>query len=158
MILLRVRCMALRLAAPLLVSVLAFAAPAVAQERSAHANYILRCAGCHGLTGTGAPAAGIADFNDAVGAFTRTDDGRTYLMHVPGIAASRLSDEDIAAVLNYVVETWAGTSRPEDYVPFTAEEVTQRRALAIPDVVAFRREVVEALAAMGIDTAPYPWD
>jgi len=138
-------------------AILGLAGTAQAQERSAHANYVLRCAGCHGMTGTGAPEAGIFDFNGFVGAFAGTQEGRTYLMHVPGVAGSGLSDADIAAVMNYVMETWAGDSLPEPFKPFTEAEVTERRAIHIPDVVAKRREVVGRLEEMGIETADYPW-
>lgn len=128
-----------------------------AQEHTPHTNYVLRCAGCHGMNGSGAPAAGIADFNGMVGAFTGIDEGRTYLMHVPGVVGSGLSDSEIAAVMNYVMETWAGSSLPDPYVPFTASEVGERRAIDIPDVVENRREVAALLEALGIETADYPW-
>lgn len=141
----------------ILVPALLLAASGSAQERSAHANYILRCAGCHGMTGAGAPDAGIPDFIGLVGAFAGLDEGRTYLMHVPGVVGSGLSDAEIAAVSNYVIETWAGGSLPADWQPFTEAEVTERRAIDIPDVVAKRREVVAVLDAMGIETAAYPW-
>ncbi|AEQ52939.1 c-type cytochrome [Pelagibacterium halotolerans] len=139
------------------ICLLSLAAFAQAQERSPHTNYVLRCAGCHGMEGAGAPAAGIFDFNGMVGAFAGIDEGRTYLMHVPGVAGSGLSDAEIAAVMNYVMETWAGASLPEPYEPFTEAEVTQRRAIPIPDVVENRRDVAALLAAMGIETADYPW-
>lgn len=132
-------------------------ATAPTQERSPHTNYVLRCAGCHGMEGAGAPSAGIFDFNGMVGAFAGIEEGRTYLMHVPGIAGSGLSDTEIAAVMNYVLETWAGASLPDPYRPFTAAEVTARRAIAIPDVVENRRQVAALLATMGIETADYPW-
>ncbi|UYQ72786.1 cytochrome c [Pelagibacterium flavum] len=139
------------------IALLSLATIGQAQEKSAHTNYVLRCAGCHGMSGSGAPAAGIFDFNGMVGAFAGIDEGRTYLMHVPGVAGSGLSDSEIAAVMNYVMETWAGDSLPEPYEPFTAAEVTERRAIAIPDIVENRRQVAALLQTMGIETADYPW-
>lgn len=139
------------------ITLLSLATIGQAQEKSAHTNYVLRCAGCHGMSGSGAPAAGIFDFNGMVGAFAGIDEGRTYLMHVPGVAGSGLSDSEIAAVMNYVMETWAGDSLPEPYDPFTAAEVTERRAIAIPDIVENRRQVAALLQTMGIETADYPW-
>ncbi|MAN77698.1 MAG: cytochrome C [Rhizobiales bacterium] len=143
--------------ATLIIPALLCAAPGFSQERTPHTNYVLRCAGCHGMSGSGAPAAGIFDFNGMVGAFAGIDEGRTYLMHVPGVAGSGLSDSEIAAVMNYVMETWAGDSLPEPYEPFTAAEVTERRAIAIPDIVENRRQVAALLQTMGIETADYPW-
>ena len=147
----------IRIATLTLLPTLLFAAPGFAQDKTPHTNYVLRCAGCHGMSGAGAPSAGIFDFNGMVGAFAGIDEGRTYLMHVPGVAGSGLSDAEIAAVMNYVMETWAGDSLPEPYEPFTRAEVTARRAIPIPDVVENRREVVALLEALGIETADYPW-
>lgn len=128
-----------------------------AQERSAHANYVLRCAGCHGMEGAGTAEGGIPDFRGYVGAFTHTEAARTYVMHVPGVISASLSDAEIAAVMNYIVEKWGGESVPDPFEPFTSEEVTRLRAVPVEDVVAFRRRVVEDLSAMGIETAGYPW-
>ncbi|MCW5718485.1 MAG: hypothetical protein KIS68_11720 [Bauldia sp.] len=131
--------------------------PAADVERDPHTNFILRCSGCHGVTGVGAPLAGIPTFPDVVGVFAGDDDGRTYLFHVPGIVSASLSNREIAGVMNYVMEAWAGRSLPADFVPFTEEEVTMRRAIPVEDVVAFRRAIVERLAAQGLVAADYPW-
>ncbi|MGD9740705.1 MAG: hypothetical protein AB7O56_11515 [Bauldia sp.] len=139
-------------------AVAAFATTAaVAQERGPHTNYILRCAGCHGLEGNGVPNAGIPAFPGFVGVFAGDEDGRTYLFHVPGVVGASLSNAEIAALMNYVMERWAGPSLPAAYVPFTEAEVAMRRAIAVPSVVDFRRAVVERLAALGIVAADYPW-
>lgn len=84
-------------------------------------------------------------------------DGRTYLMHVPGVIGASLSDAEIAAVLNYIMEKWAGTSLPGDFKPFDGEEVARLRAEPIGDVVSFRRQLVQGMTAKGIATADYPW-
>lgn len=133
------------------------AAPVAAQDRSPHANYILRCAGCHAMDGSGHPAGGIPDFRNLVGAFARDETGRTYLMHVPGVIGASLSDTEIAAVLNYIMDNWGGDSVPAGFVPFTGAEVGVLRAENIGDVVAYRRKLVENLKQQGIVTADYPW-
>ena len=130
---------------------------AFAAERTPHANYILRCAGCHGMEGAGVPAGGIPALQDLVGYFAADDDGRTYLLHVPGVVGSSLSNGEIAAVMNYVMERWAGRSMPPNFVPFTEAEVTERRAIPVPNVVDYRRAVVARLDAAGIAVAAYPW-
>ncbi len=133
------------------------ATPAAAQERSPHANYVLRCAGCHAMDGSGHSAGGIPDFRNLVGAFARDETGRTYLMHVPGVIGASLSDTEIAAVLNYITDNWGGDSVPTGFVPFTGAEVGVLRAENIGDVVAYRRKLVENLKQQGIVTAGYPW-
>ncbi len=126
-------------------------------ERTAQVNYVLRCSGCHGTDGSGDSAAGIPDLRNSVGAFADDDDGRTYVLHVPGVANASLSDREIAAVINYVMQSWGGTSLSVRFVAFTPDEVAARRARPVDDVVRFRREIVGRLHARGISTADYPW-
>lgn len=127
-------------------------APLAAAGPEAFTDYALHCSGCHGMSGLGAPQAGIPPFPDSIGKIASTDAGRTYIMHVPGVVANTLSDAEIAGVMNFVLERWG-----DGGTPFTAEEVTRRRAIPIGNVVDFRRVVVEELAAAGIRVADYPW-
>jgi cytochrome c553 len=136
---------------------LLYFSPGRVAARSAPVNYILRCSGCHGMDGSGNTPAGIPDFRNYIGAFARDDEGRTYILHVPGIVNASLSDDEISAVINYVVTTWAGTSLRTGFVAFTAQEVAARRVRPVADVVRFRRRIVERLHAAGIQTAAYPW-
>ncbi|WP_029009467.1 c-type cytochrome [Azospirillum halopraeferens] len=149
------------LAAALAAALTAGTAPATtaaaAAELKPRTNYILRCTGCHGMDGAGLPAGGIPDFRDSVGAFTGDDEGRTYLLHVPGVIGAGLTDREIAAVLNFIMDTWAGRSLPDDFRPFTGGEVTERRARPVEDVVVLRRSIVARLRERGVETADYPW-
>ncbi|WP_224701172.1 c-type cytochrome [Devosia aquimaris] len=137
--------------------VLLAALPAHAAERGAKVNFVLKCAGCHLNDGTGMPASGIPDFVGKVGVFAAVPEGRAYLLHVPGVIGSSLSDAQIADVLNYIMDTWAGESLPADYVPFDAAEVRDLRLQDIGNAVKYRRVVVEKLEAMGLSAADYPW-
>ena len=133
------------------------AMPVAAAERSAPVNYVLRCVGCHLQDGTGLPAAGIPDFVEKVGVFGGSEDGRRYLLHVPGVINSGLSDQETAALLNYIMDTYAGASMPETFVPFTADEVGTLKAQNVGNVVAYRRKIAAELRAQGFDVADYPW-
>ena len=117
-----------------------------------HTSYALHCSGCHTMSGDGAPAAGIPTFIDSVGTIARADIGRTYMMHVPGVISAGLSDEGIAEVMNYILDTWGDGARH-----FTAAEVTERRAVPVGDVVAYRRQVATELGRDGLAIADYPW-
>jgi hypothetical protein len=131
---------------------------AVAAGGSAPSNFIQFCSGCHGQDGRGGGVkSGIPDFQNFVGAFASDDSGRTYVLHVPGVVNTSLDAAEIAAVMNYVMKTWGGKSLRPHFIPFTAREVTTRRARSVPDVVALRRQVVERLHAKGTATADYPW-
>lgn len=133
------------------------AGQAGAEGYTARTNYMLRCTGCHGMDGSGSEQAGIPDFRGYVGSFARSEPGRTYLMHVPGVVNSSLSDGEIAAVMNYVMESYAGASQAADAAPFTADEVATLRAVPVADVVALRREVVAGCTQAGWPVAGYPW-
>ena len=124
-----------------------------ASEPSPRANYILRCAGCHGMEGLGTEVGGVPAFPGSVATLANDEEGRTYVVHVPGVVGSSLTEAEIAAVLNYVVERWGETSAPA----FTPEEVARRRAEPVPDVVAYRRTIALRLADEGKPLAPYPW-
>jgi hypothetical protein len=127
-------------------------------SRSPEPIFIQHCSGCHGLNGDGGGAtSGIPRFRDFVGAFAGDELGRTYVLHVPGIANTSLDDETIATVVNYVMTTWGGTSLPKQFRAFTKGEVEARRRYPVSDIVALRREVVARLRARGISTATYPW-
>lgn len=128
------------------------AALAEAGAVSPHASYALHCSGCHTMGGEGAPEAGIPTFVDSVGNIARSEQGRTYMMHVPGVISAGLSDAGIAEVMNYILDAW-GEGAPH----FSAEEVTSRRAIPVEDVIAYRREVAAALEGAGVPIAGYPW-
>nr|WP_295887434.1 hypothetical protein [uncultured Devosia sp.] len=136
---------------------LIFAMPVVAAERSAPVNYVLRCLGCHLQDGTGLPSAGIPDFVGKVGVFARSDNGRRYLLHVPGVINSGLGNKETADLLNYIMNTYAGESMPEAWKPFTADEVAVLRAQDVGNVVSYRRQIAAELEAQGYDVAEYPW-
>ncbi|NVO27532.1 cytochrome c [Donghicola sp. C2-DW-16] len=122
-------------------------------ELTARSNYVLRCTGCHGIEGMGTAEGGVPPFPGSVGHIASIDAGRDYMMHVPGVIASSLSDAEIAAVMNYVMATFDTTDAPE----FTTQEVTRRRALPMTDIVVARRAVVQELETKGISIADYPW-
>ena len=136
---------------------LAVVTGAQAEDRTAETNYVLRCTGCHDSDGTGLPAMGIPNFVDEVGVFAGLHEGRAYLLHVPGVIGSSLSDSETADVLNYIMTKWAGESLPSDYVPFSSEEVKELKAESVGNPVKYRRVVAAKLAESGIEVPDYPW-
>jgi len=130
------------------------AASACAANRSPQVNYILRCAGCHGLDGTGSATGGIPPLG-LIKAFTSDLDGRTYLMHVPGVVNSGLSNQEIADVINYVAQRWGTPEIP--FTSFSLEEVNHLRSIEIPDVVGYRRSLTNRYVSEGKIVADYPW-
>lgn len=136
---------------------LTFSLNANAVTYNPETNYMLRCLGCHGQDGTGSERGGIPNFQDYVASFSTTSMGRQYLMHVPGVISSSLTDSEIAEVMNYIMRHWGGESLPENFKPFDTAEVSQLRKTEIKDVVAYRRLVVDEIEKAGLPVAPYPW-
>ena len=118
--------------------------------------YLLRCSGCHQASGEGSIPAGVPPFPNLIGSFAGDPEGRVYITHVPGVVGSGLNNAEIAAVMNYIVEHWAGDGAGE-IAPFTTEEVANLRELQIDDVVSYRRTLVERLSEEGLPVADYPW-
>jgi len=134
-----------------------WSAPAAAQSSPA-TEYLIRCSGCHRADGAGSKRGGVPDFRGLVGSFGRSEAGRVYLMHVPGVAASGMDDAGIAAVMNHIFARWADAPVDDPVPPFDADEVARLRALSVPDVVKTRRRVARQLAAQGLPVAAYPWE
>jgi len=129
-------------------------ASANAANRSPQVNYILRCAGCHGLDGAGSTLGGVPPLG-LIKTFTSDLDGRTYIMHVPGVVNSGLSNQEIADVINYVAQRWGTPDIP--FASFSLEEVNRLRSIDIPDVVGYRRNLTNRYLSEGKIVADYPW-
>jgi cytochrome c553 len=125
-----------------------FACAAQAAHASAHQDYILFCMGCHGAQAEGVPGK-VPPLAHALGRFMRTPEGRNYILRVPGAANSVLSDAQLAAVLNWLAQTYDADELTSEVPLFTAAEVTSQRHSPLTSVLATRRDVVRALAATG---------
>jgi mono/diheme cytochrome c family protein len=106
--------------------------------------YAENCEGCHGWAGVSVTE--IPTLKGRIGYFARIPEGRRYLMQVPNVALNPSSDEDIAAMMNWLLATFSREQLPADFVPYTAQEVAALRTARI-DVAADRRRVVAALVA-----------
>ena len=131
----------------ILAAAASFSAPA-AVHASPQQDYILYCMGCHGPEAEGVPGK-VPPLAHALGRYMRTAAGRNYVLRVPGAANSVLSDAQLAAVLNWLAQTFNAAELSGDVPLFTAAEVTGLRHSPLPSVLATRREVVSALAATG---------
>jgi hypothetical protein len=110
----------------------------------AQSDYVEHCSGCHGMQGNSAPAE-IPVLRDRVGYFMCTQQGREYLIRLPNVAYSAISDnQELADMMNFVVFGLGGNSAPKSSRPFTAAEVARLRsqALATQSLIAVRAEVV----------------
>ena len=113
----------------------------------AQSDYVEHCSGCHGMQGNSAPAQ-IPVLRDRVGYFMCTREGREYLIRLPNVAYSAISDnQELADMMNFVVFGLGGASAPKGTKPFTAAEVARlrTRALATQSLIAARNEVVAGM-------------
>jgi mono/diheme cytochrome c family protein len=151
------------------IATLAVAVPAQAQSGGGSADagsrvYTTNCVACHQAGGTGMAGA----FPPLAGHFPdllKRADGRTYVGKVLlfglegeiGVNGNNyagamppwnaLSDDDIAAVLNYVSNAWDnGKSLPADFKPFTSDEV---KALRAPELTSAQVYALRSGAAGG---------
>lgn len=122
--------------------VIAFAFWMIAASGSADAfeehDFILNCAGCHQMSGSGSATVpslhGMAELANKVGA-------RAYFIRVPGVAHAPLSNERLAALVNWVLQRFAGKAPSPRY---TAKEVSELRKRPFLDPLAARALVVQA--------------
>jgi len=121
-----------------------------ASERD-RANYIQHCAGCHQMDGSGAASGRVPDMRGVVGHFLRTPEGRAFLVKVPGSRQSQLKDDDLAALLNWLVRTLSPHTAPADFTPYSAAEVRAYRAAPLDDVSRARARILGELAAQGFE-------
>jgi mono/diheme cytochrome c family protein len=111
-------------------------------------DYMLYCMGCHGTQAQGVPGR-IPPLAHALAHYMRTPAGRDYVLRVPGAASSVLSDDQLAAVLNWLAQQYNAEELRPGVAFFTADEVARSRHRPLVDVLATRRAVVKGLAADG---------
>ncbi|MDF1585617.1 c-type cytochrome [Marinimicrococcus flavescens] len=150
--------MSRRLLSPLLAMAAALAWPAAAADpelaapvkayEGAELDFTLRCKGCHGFEGQGTEGH-VPRLKGFVGLYTHLPDGREFLLRVPGVARSRLDDERLAAVLNWMLATYGPEPAP-GFAPFTPGEVAQARVAPFPDPLARRARLVAELHERGL--------
>jgi cytochrome c553 len=119
-------------------------------------NYALRCTGCHTAEGVSPELGRIPPLKGVVGHLVRTKEARRYLANVPGIVNSGLSNDETAALINWVVKTYGEKSVPGKWTPFDGAEIEALRRKPPPDIMAYRKEVRDRLKAEGYAIGAYP--
>ncbi len=132
--------------APLAWSHLALAEmDATSEANRARVHYMLNCQGCHLHNGAGSLNGEVPEMKGYVGNFLKVPGGREYLVRVPGSANAPLSDEHLANLLNWILLTIGGESTPEDFTPYTGDEIRALRTTSLTNVVALRAALVEKI-------------
>lgn len=115
-------------------------------------HYMLHCQGCHLPDGSGTPEK-VPALKNSVGRFLHVAGGREYLIQVPGTAQSALTDAEVAAVLNWILENFSKEELPADFAPYSAAEVTRFRRQPLADVSAVRAGLMARMPDRGAKAA-----
>jgi mono/diheme cytochrome c family protein len=136
-----------------LIAILAMTLAWDTTPRSAKADppdqlYMLNCWGCHrpngeGIPGTAPPLKGAVDF-------LRVPGGREYLISVPGVALSPLSNEQAAEVMNWILKSFSKDRLPIDFKPYTAAEIGKARTTHLLDIKKARADLMTKMVATKI--------
>jgi len=109
-------------------------------EASPRSDFLLHCAGCHQPDGTGLPPS-VPSLAGPLGAIAASPEGRDYLARVPGASQAPLDDEELAAVLNWVLEEFNAETLPVPFKPLTGEQVHYSRSRVLADPLKLRNEL-----------------
>ncbi len=111
-------------------------------------NFQLNCMGCHLADGSG-EAGRVPSLRRSLVAFSATPEGRQYVIRVPGVAQSPLSDAQIAALLNWMARNLSDVALPTGFADYTEAEVKKLRSHPLAQVSAMRARLLKAAAAKG---------
>ncbi len=129
-----------RLRLLLLVLISLAAGSTIADPRT---DYLLYCRGCHLPDGTGVPPEVPTLVND-IGNIVAIPGGREYIIRVPGVSQTAMNNDEVAAVLNWVLSEFNADTTPENFAPYTSEEVGEARQKVLVDPLKYRASLLEA--------------
>jgi len=114
---------------PMIVGLIASSvvAAAAADDTGPRFDYLLNCAGCHRTDATG--SAEVPTLT-GMASFLSTPQGRAYLVRVPGVAQAPVSDERLAALLNWALVEFSGAA---GFTAYSAGEVATLRTDPLRD-------------------------
>ena len=84
----------------------------------------------------------VPSLRDTLAQFVTSAEGRGYLVRVPGVAQSRLNDQELAEVINWVLTEFNASSLPPEFQPFSAGEVAAVRGDVLADPAGYRGKLI----------------
>jgi hypothetical protein len=106
-------------------------------------NYMLQCMGCHTPDGSGA-AGRVPSIRSTLLPFSAVAAGRQFLVQVPGVSQSTLSNAELADLLNWMIENLSNEPRGVGFKRFTPAEVASYRRRPLVEVRATRERLLNA--------------
>ena len=132
----------MRYAAPgqlLAIALVLFSNP-LAAEYATHVAYALHCGGCHLPDGSGNPPE-VPDLRNELGKIVMLPGGRDYVVRVPGASQAPVSDQQLANIVNWILENYNAETLPANFKPLTAEEVGRSRKNVLSDPLRHRNDL-----------------
>lgn len=109
-------------------------------------NWTMHCQGCHGVDATGSQG-GAPNMVGLASQFLHSKKGRDYLARVPGVAFVELPDDQVAELLNWMLQTYDREHMPDNFNPYDAEELNRlRKRPLISRAFSERQIILEALS------------
>jgi hypothetical protein len=115
-----------------------------AEVNSPRIDFMLECQGCHRPGGIGMPEIRVPILKGHVSKFLHSAEGRAFLLRVPGVAQSSLSDERLTAVMNWMVRAFDPQNLPAGFEGYRVEEVKRWRPQILRNVNQVRGPILEA--------------
>jgi hypothetical protein len=116
-----------------------------ADDQRASVNYMIHCQGCHLPEAVGF-AGHVPRMKDFVGYFLHSQEGREFIVRVPGAANSLLPDDQLTELLNWLLITYSTEQLPEPFVPFSVAEVAVLRPDLEADPEKTRMRILQQIA------------
>jgi hypothetical protein len=108
-------------------------------------NFRLNCMGCHLADGSG-ESGRVPSLRRSLVLLSATPEGREYIIRVPGVAQSPLSDEETAALLNWMTRNLSDLALPPGFADYSAPEIGRLRSHPLMHVRAARTRLLRAAA------------
>jgi hypothetical protein len=97
-----------------------------ADDHRASINYMIHCQGCHLPEAVGF-AGHVPRMNNFVGYFLHSQEGREFVIRVPGVATASLPDDQLTELVNWLLFTYSSEQLPEQFAPYSVTEVAALR-------------------------------
>jgi mono/diheme cytochrome c family protein len=128
-----------------LAAALAACAAIPAQGYEPAVNFQLNCMGCHRADGSGEPGR-VPSLRRSLALLSSRPAGRDYIIRVPGVAQSPLSNDETAALLNWMARNLSDLTLPPDFVEYSAAEIGRSRAHPLTCVSETRSRLLQTAA------------
>lgn len=114
-------------------------------DQAARFDWQMNCQGCHHPNGEGNAVRGIPPL-ERLETFQRSTEGREFLIRVPGMARSALSDEELTVLANWMMTEFVSPDSKVRWQPYSIEEVADLRRRPITSgIVEYRASLVRQL-------------